>query len=92
MPVTVRIPTSLRKMTEGKDAIQAAGETIAEVLNDLNQQFPGFKDRLCDESGRLKRFVNFFVNNEDIRFMDDVNTKVKDGDEISVVPAIAGGR
>jgi len=91
MPATVRIPTSLRKLTGGQDVLAVQGGTIAEALADLDRQYPGFKERLCDASGHPKRFVNFFVNEEDIRFLEDVATPIKDGDEISIVPAIAGG-
>jgi sulfur-carrier protein len=91
MPVTVRIPTPLRKLTGENETVTADGTTIAEVLNSLNAAHPGLTERICDESGNVRRFVNIFVNDEDIRFLSEKETAVKDGDEISIVPAIAGG-
>lgn len=87
----VRIPTPLQKLTQNKGEVAAAGATIKDVLADLEKQFPGIRERLYDEKGALRRFVNFYVNNEDIRFMSGETTPVKDGDEVSIVPAIAGG-
>lgn len=92
MAVNVRIPTPLRKLTQGKDTVQAAGKTIQEIVDYLETQYPGLKERLCDERGELRRFVNVYLNNEDIRFAQGKHTPVRDGDEISVIPAIAGGR
>ncbi len=92
MPVTVRIPTPLRKLTRNQDAVEIAGATIGAVVDNLNQQFPGLKERLCDERGELRRFVNIYLNDEDIRLAQGKSTPVKDGDEISIIPAIAGGR
>lgn len=91
MPVNVRIPTPLRKLTQDKDVVQAAPGTVAGVIDDLNRQFPGLRDRLCDESGELRRFVNIYLNDQDIRFAQGKNTPVKDGDELTIIPAIAGG-
>jgi len=91
MAVKVRIPTPLRKLTKDKDTVQAAGETIQDIIDSLEQQYPGLKERLCDERGELRRFVNVYLNDEDIRFAQGKSTPVKDGDEISVIPAIAGG-
>jgi len=91
MPVTVLVPTPLQKLTNGNAEVTAEGATVAQVVASLEAQFPGIKDRLCDESGRLRRFVNVYVNNEDIRFQDNEETAVKDGDELSIIPAIAGG-
>ncbi|HUI08050.1 MAG TPA: ubiquitin-like small modifier protein 1 [Verrucomicrobiae bacterium] len=91
MPVNVRIPTPLRKLTKDKDTVQTSGATIQEIIDSLEQQYPGLKERLCDERGELRRFVNVYLNDEDIRFAQGRNTPVKDGDEISVIPAIAGG-
>jgi len=88
---TVRIPTPLRKLTGELEVVQAAGATIAEVLHSLDQAFPGLKERICDDAGQVRRFVNVFVNDEDIRFLEESATPVKDTDEISIVPAIAGG-
>lgn len=91
MPVTVLVPTPLQKLTNGNAEVTAEGANVGEVVASLEAQFPGIKDRLCDESGRLRRFVNVYVNNEDIRFQDNEETAVKDGDELSIIPAIAGG-
>ena len=91
MPVNVRIPTPLRKLTKDKDTVQAAGGTIQDIIENLETQYPGLKERLCDERGELRRFVNVYLNDEDIRFAQGKSTPVKDGDEISVIPAIAGG-
>ncbi|MCX8512301.1 MAG: MoaD/ThiS family protein [Chthoniobacteraceae bacterium] len=88
---SVRIPTPLRKLTGELEVVQAAGATIAEVLHSLDQAFPGLKERICDDAGQVRRFVNVFVNDEDIRFLEESATPVKDTDEISIVPAIAGG-
>lgn len=92
MPVTVRIPTPLRAVTKGNAQVQAKGDTVDAVVADLERQFPGMRERLIDESGSLRRFVNVYVNGEDVRFMDAGKTALKDGDEVSIVPAIAGGR
>ena len=91
MPINVRIPTPLRKLTQDKDTVQAAGATIHDIIENLEKQYPGLKERLCDERGELRRFVNVYLNDEDIRFAQGKSTPVKDGDEISVIPAIAGG-
>lgn len=88
---TVRIPTPLRKLTNDEEVVNAEGSTIAEILTSLDTTFPGLNERICDEQGNVRRFVNIFVNDEDIRFLDERNTPVKEGDEISIVPAIAGG-
>ena len=88
----VRIPTPLRKLTAGKEEVTATGATIGAVIASLESQFPGLKERICDESGQVRRFVNIFANDEDIRFLKNLETPVKDSDEISIVPAIAGGR
>jgi len=88
----VRIPTPLQKLTQNQGEVAATGATLKDVLDDLNKQFPGIRERLYDEKGALRRFVNFYVNNEDIRFLNGETTPVKDGDEVSIVPAIAGGR
>ena len=88
---TVRIPTPLRKLTQGKEEVAAAGKTVGELITDLEKNYPGIKERLCDEAGQVRRFVNIFQNDEDIRFLQNLDTPVKDSDEISIVPAIAGG-
>ncbi len=92
MAVKVRIPTPLRKLTGGADEVSVEGSTVAEVIEDLEKNYPGIRERICEEDGRLRRFVNLYVNDEDIRFKDNMNTALKDGDELSIVPAIAGGR
>jgi len=91
MTVKVRIPTPLRKLTGGADEVSAEGATIGELIDNLEAAHAGLKPRLCDESGEIRRFVNVYVNDEDVRFLDGRNTALKDGDEVSIVPAIAGG-
>ena len=91
MSVRVRIPTPLRRFTAGAEEVSVSGSTIATALTNLEQQHPGIKERLCDEQGRVRRFVNIYVNGDDIRFLNSLETAVKDGDEVSIVPAIAGG-
>jgi len=88
--VTVRIPTPLRTLTKGEENVQAAGATVKDVIEDLEKNHPGMKDRLLDDKG-VRRFVNIYVGDEDIRFLDGLSTPLKSGDEISIVPAIAGG-
>ena len=88
---TIRIPTPLRKLTQGKEEVTAAGATIGALIASLETQYPGIKERICDDSGQVRRFVNIFANDEDIRFLKNLETPVKDSDEISIVPAIAGG-
>jgi len=91
MAIKVRIPTPLQKLTGDQAEVTANGATVSEILADLNGQFDGMNERLYDENGSLRRFINFYVNDEDIRFLDGDKTAVKDGDELSIVPAIAGG-
>jgi sulfur-carrier protein len=91
MSIQVRIPTPLRKLTADNEVVTAEGATIAEILKSLDQAYPGLIERICDEQGAVRRFVNIFLNDEDIRFLQEKETPVKDGDEISIVPAIAGG-
>ena len=91
MPVTVRVPTPLMKLTNNQSEVSAEGGTIADVLNNLESQFAGIKERICEENGTPRRFINIYLNEEDIRFLDGENTKIKDGDEVSIIPAIAGG-
>jgi len=90
MTVQVRIPTPLRRFTGGAEQVGAAGATIGNVIDDLERQFPGIREKLCKE-GQVQRFVNVFLNGDDIRFLNNLDTGVKDGDELSIVPAIAGG-
>jgi sulfur-carrier protein len=91
MPIPVRIPTPLRKLTQNQEIVDAEGGTIREVLNSLENSYPGLKERICDEHDHIRRFVNVFVNDEDIRFLQESETPLKSGDEVSIVPAIAGG-
>ena len=91
MAVKVLIPTPLQKLTNDQATVDCSGASVAELLESLEQNCPGIKARLCDEQGQLRRFVNFYVNSEDIRFLDGVNTSLNDGDEVSIIPAIAGG-
>jgi len=91
MPIQVRIPTPLRKLTAENEVVTAEGGTIGAILASLDSTYPGLIERICDEQGAVRRFVNIFLNDEDIRFLADKETPVKDGDEISIVPAIAGG-
>ena len=87
----VRIPTPLRKLTNDLEVVSAAGANIGELLDNLDKAFPGLRERICDEQGNVRRFVNIFVNDEDIRFLEERATPVKETDEVSIVPAIAGG-
>jgi molybdopterin converting factor small subunit len=91
MPVTVRIPTQLRTLTGGASEVACEGATVSEVLKALDAAHPGFGERLYDENGALRRFVNVFVAEEDIRFLSGVDTPVADGQTVSIVPAVAGG-
>jgi molybdopterin converting factor small subunit len=87
----VRVPTQLRELTGGVGQVSVDGDTVAEVLTALDTAHPGFRDRLFDEAGKLRRFVNVFVADEDVRFLDGLDTKVTDGQTVSIVPAVAGG-
>ncbi|PJC48686.1 MAG: molybdopterin synthase sulfur carrier subunit [Candidatus Omnitrophica bacterium CG_4_9_14_0_2_um_filter_42_8] len=91
MPITVRIPTPLQKITRNKAEIKSQGSNIKELIDNLEQDFPGLKDRICDEKGNVRRFINIYVNEEDVRFLKQDRTSLKDGDEVSIIPAIAGG-
>jgi molybdopterin synthase sulfur carrier subunit len=92
MSIKIRIPTPLQNLTQNKPEVEIeAARDVKELIDKLEEKYPGIKGRLCDESGVLRRFINFFVNDEDIRFLEGINTKLKDGDEVSIVPAIAGG-
>ena len=91
MPVVVRIPTPLQKFTQNQSEVQVSGATIDGVVVELDAQFPGIRERLCDDSGAIRKFINFYLNDEDIRFMDGEKTVVQDGDEVAIIPAIAGG-
>ena len=89
--IKVRIPTPLRPLTKGQGEVSAKAENINDMIGTLDASYPGLKDRLCDAQGELRRFVNIYVNEEDIRFLKGKETSLKDGDEVSIVPAIAGG-
>lgn len=89
--IKVRIPTPLRPLTKGQGEVETKASSVVEMIETLNCAHPGIKDRLCDETGELRRFVNIYVNEEDIRFLNGKETSLKDGDEVSIVPAIAGG-
>jgi len=91
MAVKVRIPTPLRRLTNGADEVTVEATTVAEAIDALEAQYPGIKERLCDDKGEIRRFVNLYLNDEDIRFLQGKDTPLKDGDELSIVPAIAGG-
>ncbi|MDQ2724022.1 MAG: MoaD/ThiS family protein [Actinomycetota bacterium] len=91
MSVTVRVPTQLRSLSAGESSVGVDGSTVAEVLAALEAAHPGFSDRLFDESGKLRRFVNVFVNDEDIRFLGGTDAAVPEGTTVSIVPAVAGG-
>ncbi len=88
---TIRIPTPLRKLTGDQEVVTASGLTVGAVLDELNTTYPGLGERILDEQGTIRRFVNIFVNDEDVRFLQEKETPVTDRDEISIVPAIAGG-
>ncbi len=90
MAVTVRIPTPLRTLTGGQDEVSAQGNTVRAVIDDLERSYPGMRDRLCDDKG-VRRFVNIYANDEDIRFLSNLDTELADGDSVQIVPAIAGG-
>lgn len=92
MSVRVRVPTPLRKFTQGADEVDAQGQNVRAVVEDLEKKFPGIRERICDENGKVRRFVNVYVNGDDIRFLQNLETATKEGDNISIVPAIAGGR
>jgi molybdopterin synthase sulfur carrier subunit len=91
MEVHVRIPTPLKKLAGERDVINAHGKTVGEVLQWLTETYPGLKERLRDEQGEVRRFINIYVNDEDIRFIRNLETPLKEGDQISIIPAIAGG-
>ncbi len=91
MAIKVRIPTPLMKLTDNQSEVSAEGKTISDIINNLENQFNGIKDRICEENGAPRRFINIYINEEDIRFLEGEKTTVKDGDEISIIPAIAGG-
>ncbi len=91
LTITVRIPMPLRKLTGEESVVAGEGSTLAECIDGLEARYPGLKERLCDETGDLRRFVNVYVNGEDVRFLDGLSTPLTGGDEVSIVPAVAGG-
>ncbi|MFB2980304.1 MoaD/ThiS family protein [Microseira sp. BLCC-F43] len=91
MTVKVLVPTPLQKFTNDQATLECSANNVAELLDSLEQSCPGIKSRLCDEEGKPRRFLNFYVNSEDIRFLEGTETPLKDGDEVSIVPAVAGG-
>jgi molybdopterin synthase sulfur carrier subunit len=91
MSVKVRIPTPLRKLTNEQELVEVAPGTVAAAIKELQERFPGIQERLVDDAGQVRRFVNVYVNEEDIRFLQNNDTVLKDGDEVSIIPAIAGG-
>jgi molybdopterin synthase sulfur carrier subunit len=91
LTVTVRIPAPLRKVTGEREVVTADDGSLLEIISRLDQKYPGLKERLCDESGEIRRFINLYVNGEDVRFLSGLQTPVKSGDEVSIVPAVAGG-
>jgi len=91
MAIVVRIPTPLQKFTKNQSEVSVQGVTVADVLDNLGEHFPGLRERLVDDRGSIRKFINFYLNDEDIRFMDAEQTTLKDGDELSIIPAIAGG-
>lgn len=91
MAIKVRIPTPLQKLTKDKDVVECSAGSVKELIDNLESDYPGIKDRLCDEKGKIRRFLNIYVNDEDIRFLKMAETQLSDGDEVSIIPAIAGG-
>ncbi|MEK7397617.1 MAG: MoaD/ThiS family protein [Candidatus Poribacteria bacterium] len=92
MTIKVRIPQPLQKLTDGKGLIEASASDVKSLIDELEGKFPGIKDRICDQTGKIRRFINIYVNEEDIRFLQGETTSLKDGYEVSIVPAIAGGK
>ena len=91
MSVSVKIPTPLRRVTGGVAQVDGNGATVRELIEDLERRFPGMRERLCDETGALRRFVNVFVGDEDIRFLEGIETPLEEGAQVSIIPAVAGG-
>lgn len=89
--LSVRIPTPLRRLTGDKDEVALNAKNVGNLVEELEKQYPGVKERLCDENGNLRRFINVYVNNEDIRFLEGMKTELKESDIVSIIPAIAGG-
>ena len=91
MSIVVRIPTPLRRLTDGQDKVDVDGNSLGDVIDAMNEQYPGIRERICDDQGQLRNFVNVYINGEDVRFLQGLETATTDGDEVSVVPAVAGG-
>jgi len=91
MPINVKIPTPLRALTGDRDTVPGQGSTLGELVQHLDAEFPGMRERLCDDTGSLRRFVNVYVNGEDVRFLSGLESVLNEGDEVSIVPAVAGG-
>ena len=91
MSVLVKIPTPLRSLTQNKESVDGDGASLQQLVDGLDATYPGMKTRLCDETGALRRFINVYINGEDVRFLDGLQSPLKQGDEVSIVPAVAGG-
>ncbi|MGH2752677.1 MAG: MoaD/ThiS family protein [Actinomycetota bacterium] len=91
MSIKVKVPTQLRTLTDGASEVSGAGDDVASLINDLDARHPGLGERLLDGSGQLRRFVNVYVNDEDVRFLDGLGTPVPEGAQVSIIPAVAGG-
>ena len=91
MSIKVRIPTPLQKLTGNLAEVESSGKNVGDLIESLSKKYPGIGERLCDGEGKPRRFINFFVNDKDIRFLQGIETELKDGDEVSIIPAIAGG-
>ncbi len=91
MALTIHIPTALRKFTKDEESIEVNAQTVADILNRIEERHAGFRSRVCDNNGELRRFINIYVNGEDVRFLDNLATRVPDGAEVSIIPAISGG-
>lgn len=91
MAIKVRVPTVLQKFTENKHEVEVEGANIKELIENIEKKYPGIKERICDENGQIRKFINVYVNEEDVRFLQQDKTPLKDGDEVSIIPAIAGG-
>ena len=91
MAITVHVPTPLRTYTKGQGEVAVEGKTVGEVIDALERACPGLKEKICDANGKVRRFINIYANDEDVRFLDGTTTALKDGDKVSIVPAIAGG-
>ena len=91
MAISVKIPTPLRKLTDGNSTVSVSGSNITNIISDLENKYPGIKDRICEENGEIRPFVNIFVNGEDIRYLEGLNSKLSEDDEVSIVRAVGGG-